>query len=53
MLINDKEYLNVLYNICEYIRIMQYQVVLEANLSLMYRNWKIDDFLSVFPIYLV
>lgn len=46
MLINDKEYLDVLHDICECIKTTQYQVVLEANLSLMHRNWKIGDFIN-------
>lgn len=46
MLINDNEYMKVLQDIIECIRTTQYQVVLEANLALMHRNWKVGHFIS-------
>lgn len=45
MLINDNEYMKVLQDIIECIRTTQYQVVLEANLALMHRNWKVGHFI--------
>ena len=46
MLINDKEYFEVLNNIINCIETAQYKVMVGANLELLHRNWKIGNYIN-------
>lgn len=46
MLINDKDYFEVLNKIINCIESAQYKVMVGANLELLHRNWKIGNYIN-------
>ena len=46
MLINNDEYLELFHKIIDCIKTSQYKVVVDANLTLLHRNWRIGTFIN-------